>query len=124
MKLTITRVLETSKHLATEVGKQIPDFLEYMAEFVNQSVAALRNGLTFRDNFDCQIKTVSLFHNTPQLVSAVRPVDGVIPIRVVKQGVMLRDFGWWYDDNNRLTFEVSFDTDPGKAIDVLVIILF
>ena len=66
MKLTITRVLETAKVLATEAGQQIGDFISYMAEFVDQVVRALRNGLTFKDNFDCEVRLVSLLHNTAQ----------------------------------------------------------
>lgn len=124
MKLTITRVLETSKILAGEIGQAIPEFFNFMAEFVDQVIRALRNGLNFRDNFDCQIKIVSLRHDTSQIVSADRQVEGVIPIRVVRQGIMLRDFGWWYDDNNRLTMRASYDTNPQSAVDVLVVILF
>lgn len=125
MKFTVTRLLETSKFVASEVGQKIPDFFEYMGEFVDLVGRSLRNGLSFRDNFDCQVKTVSLKHNTEQIVSADRAVWGVIPVRVGKQDTTLDEFGWYYDDNNRLTFKASFNPDPSpNAIDVLVIILF
>lgn len=124
MKVTLTRVLETAKILSTKVGQEIPDYFNYMAEFVEQVVRSLRNGLTFRDNFDCDIKLVSLLHNTPQVIASVRPVTGIIPLRVVSQTRMLRDFGWYYDENNRLTVEVAFDTDPNSSLDVILLLLF
>jgi hypothetical protein len=124
MKLTITRVLETAKVLATEAGQEIGDFISYMAEFVDQVVRALRNGLTFKDNFDCEVRLVSLLHNTAQIVSSTRTVTGIIPVRLVRQDLMLRDFGWYYDDNGRLTVKASFDADPGNAVDVQLVMLF
>lgn len=124
MKLTITRVFETAKILATETGQQISDMVNYLAEFVDQVVRALRNGLTFADNFDCQIKTVSLTHDVAQIVSSDRKVTGMIPIRCVRQDLMLAEFGWYYDDNGRLTVKASFDADPGNAVDVQLVMLF
>ncbi len=124
MKITLTRVLETSKVLATDIGQKIPDFFNYMAEFVEQVVRALRNGLTFQDNFDCSVRTVSLQHNIPQVVSADRKVSGMIPLRVMSQSLMLDDFGWYYDQQNRLTVKVAFDSDPASTIDVMILILF
>lgn len=124
MKLTITRVFETAKILATETGQQISDMVNYLAEFVDQVVRALRNGLTFADNFDCQIKTVSLTHDVAQIVSSDRKVTGMIPIRCIRQDLMLAEFGWYYDDNGRLTVKASFDADPGNAVDVQLVMLF
>lgn len=124
MKLTITRVFETAKILASETGQQLSDMVNYLAEFVDQVVRALRNGLTFSDNFDCQIKTVSLRHDVAQIVSSDRQVTGMIPIRCVRQDLMLAEFGWYYDDNGRLTVKASFDADPGNAVDVQLVMLF
>lgn len=124
MKITLTRVLETSKILATDIGQKIPDFFNYMAEFVEQVVRALRNGLTFQDNFDCLVKTVSLQHDVPQVVSADRKVNGIIPLRVMSQSLKLDGFGWYYDQQNRLTVNATFDPTPTSTIDVMILILF
>lgn len=124
MKLTITRVFETAKTLATEAGQQLSDHINYVAEFVDQVVRALRNGLTFRDNFDCQIKIVSLRHDVDQIVSADRTVTGIIPLRAIRQNLTISEFGWWYDDNGRLTVRAAFDADPGNIVDVTLVMLF
>lgn len=124
MKVTITRLLETSKILATKVGQEIPDFFSYMGEFVEQVTRSLRSGLTFTDNFDCAVKEVSLRHNTAQIIDVPKTVTGILPVRVVSQEYILRDFGWYYDQQGRLTVKVAFDSDPGSALDVLLVVLF
>lgn len=124
MKITLTRLLETSKYLATEVGQAIPGFFDYMAEFVEQVTRSLRSGLTFSDNFDCDIKTVSLKHNTEQIISSNKSAIGIIPIRVISQGTGLDSFAWWYSDQGNLTLKASFTGSPTAAQSVVVVVLF
>lgn len=124
MKVTITRLLETSKLLSTKVGQEIPDFLNYMGEFVEQVIRALRNGLSFADNHDCAIKTVGLRHNVAQVIEVPKTVSGILPTRVVSQTALLRDFGWYYDNQGRLTVKAGFDSDPGSSVDVVLVVLF
>ncbi len=124
MKITITRLLDTAKFLATEVGQAIPGFFEYMAEFVEQTTRALRSGLTFADNFDCQVKTVSLKHDTIQVVSATKAVTGIIPVRVVSKTNSIASFGWWYSDNGELTVKMAYTITTTDPLDVVLVILF
>lgn len=124
MKITLTRLLETSKLLSTEVGRQIPEFFNYMAELVEQMIRALRNGLKFQDNFDCEVKVVSLLHNTPQVITASKPATGVIPLRVISQNHMIDAFNMYFDQQGRLTIKVAFDSDPGSSLDVAIVLLF
>lgn len=124
MKISLTRVLETAKILSTEVGQSIPDFFQYMAEFVEQTVRSLRNGLNFRDNFDCEFKTVSLLHDTPQTIQATRQVSEIRFVRLMSQSAMLTAWAWYYDDAGRLTIKIKFDSDPGEAIDVIINLIF
>ena len=124
MKITLTRVLETTKILATEVGQQIPDFFSYMAEFVEQVVRTLRNGLTFQDNFDCAVKIYSLVHNVTQVISSDRPVQAIQVMRVYSQTQQLVGFNWSYNDQGQLTVTVSFSGAPTGAIDVTLNLLF
>ena len=147
-KFTVTRLLETAQILATPVGQAIPGFFDYMADFVQQTAKALRLGLTFADNFACEVKTVSLTNNTAQIISASKVVTGIIPVRVISQSIGLDSFAWYYDDNGRLTVRARFigetlpvsyevtDTDavdqmveqyvapPTGAHDVVLVILF
>jgi hypothetical protein len=125
MKLTITRLLETSKFLATEVGQAIPGFFDYMAEFVEQVTRSLRGGLTFADNFDAEVKTVSLVHDTEQIISATKTVAGIIPLRVVSKTTSVTAFGWHYNDQNSLVVKASFlGGDLASSKPVVIVLLF
>lgn len=124
MKITITRLLDVAKPLATEAGQQMADFFNYMAEFVELTVRSLRNGLTFADNFDATEKTVSLTHNVAQIVSSPKVARGIVPMRVVSQTTGLDAFAWYYDDTDRLTVKAKFTDAPTDAIEVVLVIFF
>lgn len=124
MKLTITRLLETSKFLATEVGQAIPSFFDYMAEFVEQVTRSLRRGLTFTDNFDCEVKTVSLAHNAEQVVSATKTVVGVVPLRVISKTSGISSLVWYYSDQGSLVLKASFSDAPTDSKSVVIVLLF
>lgn len=124
MKLTITRLLETSKILATEVGQAIPDFFDYIAEFVEQVTRSLRGGLTFADNFACEIKTVTVKHNTEQVVSSTKQVVGIIPIRVISTSIGIDSFTWFYSDRGELTIKASLTGAPTATTPIVIVILF
>lgn len=124
MKLTVTRLLEASKYLATEVGQQIPDFFTYMGELVDNVVRALRNGLTFADNFDCTLKTLSVTHNTAQVITTDKPATGIIPLRIVSTTYGIDSFAWYYDERGRLTVKVGITGAPSAAQQVVLLVLY
>ena len=124
-KLTTTRLLEVSKVLQTEAGKQLAPMIDYLSRFVADVVQALRGGLTFGDNFACEVKTVSLKHETAQIVSASKTVTGIIPLRVTSTALGLSSFAWYYDEGGRLTVSAGFTGTPGTAAyDVSLVLLF
>lgn len=124
MKLTITRLLETSKILATEVGQAIPDFFDYIAEFVEQVTRSLRGGLTFADNFACEVRSVTVKHNTAQVVSATKQAVGIIPIRVISTSTGIDSFAWYYSDRGELTIKATLTGSPTDTTSIVIVILF
>lgn len=124
MKISLTRNLETAKILATKVGNELRPFIVYMAEFVQQVVQALLNGLTFYDNFDCEIKTVSLSNNQAQVIEVKKSARMVLVGRVLSQSHKLDAFGWYYDANSKLNLVAKFDPAPDSALDVSIVVLF
>lgn len=124
MKITITRLLELSKALATEAGDQLKDTLTYLADLAENTVRALRNGLSFADNFACFIQTVSLKHNVASQVTATKQVVGILPIRTFSSIYPLDSFTWYYDDQNRLTVKAGFVGAPAIAVDVTLVLLY
>ena len=125
MKITVTGLLEASKYLATEVGQQIPDFFTYMAELVDNTVRALRNGLTFADNFDCTPKQLAVTHNTAQVIELPKGkvATGILPLRLVSTDYGIDSFAWYYDERGRLTVKVGITSAPATPQQIVLAIL-
>lgn len=113
-KFTITRLLDTARINKTDTGKQIPEFFEYMAQFVEQTVRNLRSGLTFADNFAGEARTVTLKHATPQVIVSSKTVVGILVTRVQSQVYGVSCTSWYYDRNNRLTIQLRFADSAGN----------
>jgi hypothetical protein len=109
-KLTISRVVETSKILATETGKEIRDFIEYVAEVCEQCLRCLRNGLTFQDNINCLIKTIQVTHLKAQSVDTDgRTPFGVLSVRTTSaSNIGLDSFEWHIGSDGSLQVTAGF----------------
>lgn len=112
-KFTITRLLDTTRINKTDTGKQIPEFFEYMAQFVEQTVRNLRSGLTFTDNFAGESRTIDVKHGVPQVITASKTVTGIILTRAQSSIWLVNSFGWYYDRNNRLTIAARYNDIAG-----------
>ncbi len=108
MKLTLTKLLETSRYIATAAGQDLAGALEYIADLAEQTITALRQGLGFADNFDCDEKSVTLKHETAQTITTRKPIRKILVTRVVSQSYALAGFGWYYDDRSQPTLWVSY----------------
>lgn len=114
-KFTITRLLDVTRISKTDAGKQMPEFFEYLSQFVEQTVRNLRSGLTFADNFAGQTRTIELKHGTPQTITSAKQVVGVVFTRVQSSQWLLSRSGWYYDRSNRLTIVVGFASADGTS---------
>jgi hypothetical protein len=114
-KFTITRLLDTARINKTDTGKQIPEFFEYMSQFVEQTVRNLRSGLTFSDNFSGELKTVTVKNGVPQVITSSKSVVGMLVTRVQSSLYGLSMFSWYYDRNNRLTIVIRMQDPSGTA---------
>ena len=114
-KFTITRLLDTTRISKTNTGKELPEFFEYLAQFVEQTVRNLRSGLTFGDNFASEVRTVNIKHGAAQVITSAKTVTGIIPMRVLSTQFLLAAFGWYYDRNNRLTIVALYCNPDGTT---------
>jgi hypothetical protein len=125
MKITLSRLLETAKLLQTEAGQQLSDLIEYVNTGFEQIVRALRNGLTFGDNFNCKIATIDLTHNTLQAVNSDSKTPiGIIPIRTLSTTTGVDSFIWYIDQGGQLQVKAGFVGSPSGVQKVTLIILF
>jgi hypothetical protein len=100
--------------------------LDYMSRFVAQVVPALKNGLTFADNFNCKVATVTLRNNVAQKLKVDKPVIGVFVIRVGSTTYGFTSLTWYYDSSGSLTVKVGFSGSPSAdaQIDATIVILY
>lgn len=128
-KITVSRIFELSKYLATKSGQELKDALIYLSEFAEVSLRNLRNGLTFRDNFDSQLKIISVrtgVETTVAVQGSKRP-SCILICRVVDNNYYVVDsFGWKFGADGNVLVTVGFTGSPGAttAIDVEILLLF
>ena len=123
-KYNISRLLETTQLLATEAGGQLKSLISYTSEMAENIARLLRNGLTFRDNFACEIREVSAKHAVDTVIGAAKPVVGVLPVRVLSTSTGLDSFAWYYDEKGRLTVKAGFTGSPTAAQKMTLVLLF
>lgn len=126
-KITIQRVFETTKALATEAGQSLQDFINFNAQFAELTLRALRNGLTYADNMDCDIRTVSLPQNELQTLSlvGVRKPNEVRVRRVLDtQYALSVPLAWGFTSTGQVYVKASFTPAPTSAVRVELIILY
>lgn len=128
-KITISRIFELSKYLATKSGQELKDALIYLSEFAEVSLRNLRNGLTFRDNFDSESKVVSLTTGTETTISVEgnRRPTCVLLCRVIDNTYYKVDsFGWKFSAEGNVVVTVDFSDSPAAtdSISVELLLLF
>lgn len=126
-KITIARLLETSKLLATEAGQQLSELITYMSDLSEQVLRTLNNNVTIRDNLSAKIATVSLKQNTEQVLNT----DGkypiwVAPARVVSNTYGVENFHWYINSANDVIVRIAFTGGPpsSTAYDVVLVIFY
>lgn len=125
-KLSVSRLLESSKLLQTQAGQQLQELITFVNDISDQVIRALRQGLTFQDNMKCLISVVSLKHDTLQGVNynAANQIFGIIPVRVNSTTTGISGFLWYIDQNNQLQVKAQFIGAPVDPIDVTLTILY
>src|SRR5687767_2665784 len=98
-----------------------------MGGMSEQVIRALKNGLTFRDNFDCEVLEVELTSGTAQIVgnkkTTVKP-SGVLVQRVISSQYALDSFLWYLDGQNKLTVKATFTGSPTDKVPTSLIVLY
>lgn len=128
-KITISRIFELSRYLATKSGQELKDALIYLSEFAEVSLRNLRNGLTFRENFDSETKIVSLTTGTETAISVEgnRRPSCVLLCRVIDNTYYKVDsFGWKFAADGNVVVTVDFSGSPSAttSISVELLLLF
>lgn len=125
-KVTISRLFEISKYLATKSGKELEDAFRYLSIFIEVTVRNLKNGLTFFDNFFCEIKQVSVQSGVETIVL---PSNKTVVMQILVRRVIddvyyvISDFGWNYDKNGNLIVKTTFAGSPPANTNISIELL-
>ena len=112
-KFSINRLLETSKFTATKAGAELRDFIDYVSLFSEQTLRALRNQLTFQDNFAAKVRTYTFSHNVDQVIDTNGDTPtGIFVTRVVSSITGVDNFAWWLNDSGQVVVKVGFTGAP------------
>jgi hypothetical protein len=128
-KVNISRLFEVSRYLATPAGAQLKDALEYISSFATETVRTLKQGLTFGDNFDAEIKFISVLNNVETVVMPTKKgtVSQVMIRRVVDNVYYVVDkYGWKYNPSGDVVVKIVFDGSPPSTtlVNVELLIFF
>ena len=130
---TIRKILkEDLIRMGGEIPAWIDGILSPMNEFIDKATLALRNNLTFADNFLCKIVTIQLTHATAQSVAVPvsRKIVGLIPVLATKSTDtatatknMITGSKIEAGGNGQATITVNFAGGAAVKADVTLIIL-
>jgi hypothetical protein len=130
-KITISRLFDTSGIASTQAFQQLREFIFYVLDLAEQVLRNLRNGLTFSENFNCTVSTVSLVHGIAQVINTggKRPI-GILVIHTNSATTPMAYFSWFVDSQGRATVLAGFrpnppsTTPPTTAVPVSLVILY
>lgn len=125
MKLSIPKLLDTSKLLKTKAGQELQELINYVSSTSTQIIQSLRNGLTYRDNFDCLIQTVSLSHNVPQVINrgvASKTITNVAVMQVFSTVTAVTSLVWYLDASGGLVVQARFLGVPEPVAPVSLVL--
>lgn len=115
VKIKLSSVLELSKFLSTQSGKELRDILEYLSQLSQQVITALTSNLSYGDNFDCEIKNIQVKSNSFTTIAPSKaiPIREVRIRRVYDNIFYIVDYsGWNIDQNGNINFLAKFIASP------------
>lgn len=125
MKITVARLLETGKLLATKSGQELADLINYVNDTTAEFARVLRGGLSYADNFNCIVRTYSIKHNTEQIIFTDNKIPfGIQVQKVVSTTTGVDSFIWFNGNDNQTRVKIGLIGAPTEVVDVVLLITF
>lgn len=125
MKLTINSIFDFATLAASKAAQEIKPFIEYVNRTTEEIVRALKNNLTFQDNFLGELKTVELVHGVESKVSIGRSsILGVLALKVASEDDALESLVTSVNQQSQLLVTPAFKLASSTKIDVTLFILY
>ena len=125
-KITISRIFETARALATEAGTQLQDFIQFQAQFAEITIRSLRNGLTDEDNTDCEVRVVELTSGVPLVLGVTKKKAKEVRVRrlLTSTTALTSPLAWGFTNNGSVSMTGTFSPAPTTPVQVEIIILY
>lgn len=123
-KLTVARLFEVSQIATTKAYQDLETFVDYVNSLADNLVRILVNGVSLKDNVDCQIVKLNLKDNTPQSIATTKQPIEVRVQRQIPMTPAITAFTWQIDNTGALQVLVKFDTPPTTTVEVTLIAHF
>jgi hypothetical protein len=124
-KITIQRIFDATKALASEAGQSLQDFINFQAQFAEITLRALRNGLTYADNMDCEIRSLKLSQNASVALNLTKRPTEIRARRVLETSFALaQPIQWGFTANGKPFVVAVFSPVPTTPVEVEIIILY
>lgn len=127
---TIRRILKEDLARSGDLAKWVDALLSPLNEFIDQVVSALRNNLTFVDNFACKLVTQKFVSGTEYEINpqSKTKVSGVLLLD--SGGMLVTSFGFYRKTDGNVGVKVTFSnyvngtTASGVSATMSIAILF
>lgn len=126
MKLSVPRLFDAARLLSTKAGQELSELINFSQYAFEQLIRALRNGLTFEDNFNAKMVTVTLRHNREQSLNVSGTITGIIPLRVISFAGLdqITKFGWYITSSGSPSIKIDFSSaDATRDVTVTLVVL-
>lgn len=125
MKLNIPRIFEKSKVLSTEAGQQVQELVDFVADFTEQIIRAMRNQITFADNMDAIVSEVTVSDQVETIVYTGNKIPmGIVVLKVMDKDYGVDAFRWYIDDSNQTKIWIKYTSVPSRSVNIRLAIHF
>lgn len=128
-KISVSRLMDLSATLEGVKKAKVEGldtFIQYVSDFSDQVITAMRNRLSVSDNLDALERTVTLKNGIAQKVEndAARTPKHVLCTQVRPFANSLATFNWELDSEQQIRVKATFDPVPADTVTVKLIILY
>ena len=125
MKLTISSIFDFATVATSKAAQELTTFIDFVNRLTDEVVKALRNRLTFADNFQGQQVVVELVHGVESKIAIDRPqVLGVLHLKTSSTADVLTSMVTSVNQEGQLVILPNFKLASSTKLNVTLFILF
>lgn len=109
-KLTVSRIFDVAQLATSKIYQDIRGFVEYMNQFVDNTIRILTNGVTIKDNLAATTFTIPCRHNKVVTVTLDKKPLAIFLGRQYPIDPQVTSFAWDFLDGTSISIKAKFDS--------------